>query len=103
MGIRERIQESLDQKPDLSPRSLSLRAGLSDSMMHKFLSGQTRSMTVDNLEKVAEVLEVNPRWLIFGDSPMQPDPKLAYIWDHIPPARRDQALRVLETFADGAA
>jgi DNA-binding Xre family transcriptional regulator len=100
MDIRARIEKILSDRPDLTPRSLSLKAGLSDSMMHKFLTGQTRSMTVENLEKVASVLSVSAQWLIFGDTANLPDSKLFYIWDHIPDEKRDQALRVLETFAD---
>ena len=68
--------------------------------MHKFLTGQTKSMTVENLENVAEALGVDSRWLIFGDDARPADPKLADIWDHIPQALRNQALKVLATFAD---
>lgn len=95
-----RINQILEASPGLTARSVSLEAGLSDSMIHKFLTGGTKSMTVDNLERVAEALGVNPRWLIFGDAPRFPDPKLAHIWDHIPERRRKQALKVLEAFAD---
>lgn len=56
-------------------------------------------MTTDNLEKIARALEVNPRWLMFGDLPKQLDPKIAYIWDRIPGDRQQQALAILETFA----
>lgn len=101
MDIRDRIRKVLDERPDLSPRNVSLAAGLSDSMIHKYLTGATRSMTVENLESVAKALGVNSRWLIFGDAPQMPDEKLVHIWDHIPQRRRDQALRVLEAFVEG--
>ena len=100
MDIRSRIKETLDAKPDLSPRSVSLSAGLSDSMVHKFMTGATKSMTVDNLEKIAGALGVSARWLIFGDGSREVSPQLVYIWDHIPAARRDQALKVLEAFVE---
>jgi hypothetical protein len=57
-------------------------------------------MNVDNLEALAEALGVNSRWLIFGDAPKVPDDKLVYIWDRINDQRRQQALKILETFAD---
>lgn len=101
MDIRDRIRKVLDERPDLSPRNVSLSAGLSDSMVHKYLTGATRSMTVENLEAIAKALGVSPRWLVFGDGPAEPDGKLVYIWDHIPKRRREQALRVLEAFVDG--
>ena len=46
MGMRERIQSVIDNTPDVSVRSVSLAAGMSDSMLHKFLRGQTDSMTI---------------------------------------------------------
>lgn len=81
----------------LKERRVSLDAGLSDSMLNKFLAGKTQSITVDNLEKIAKALGVSFRFLMFGD---QEDEKLHYIWDYIPDRRRAQALKVLETFAD---
>lgn len=100
MDIRERIRQTLDESPGLTVRGVSIAAGLSDSMLHKYLTGQTRSMNVDNLEALADALGVNSRWLIFGDAPKLPDAKLVYIWDRIADLRREQALKVLETFAD---
>lgn len=51
----------------MSVRSVSLSAGLSDSMLHKFLTGQTDSLTIKTAEKLAEALGVDARWLIFGE------------------------------------
>lgn len=100
MPIRARINQLLQENPHLSVRRVSLDAGLSDSMLHKYLTGQTASMTVANLEKLASALGVSSRWLIFGDTPREDDPELALIWGHIPAAKRAQALKVLEAFAD---
>lgn len=100
MDVRMRINQTLAGNAGLTIRGVSLEAGLSDSMLHKFMTGQTASMTVANLEKVADALGVNPRWLIFGDTPRYPDPKLAHVWDHIPARRREQALKVLQAFAE---
>ena len=96
MDLRQRIDRAMKAK-DLTLRGVSLAAGLSDSMLHKFMTGQTRSITVDNLEKVAEALGVSLRHLMFGDPDEE---KVSYIWDHIPERRRQQALQVLQTFAD---
>lgn len=96
MDTRSRL-EALIKEKGLTTRKVSLDAGLSDSALHKYLTGQTRSITVDNLEKVAQALGVSLRHLMFG-SPQ--DESLHYIWDYIPDKRRKQALDVLETFAD---
>ena len=103
MDIRDRIKAILAENPEMTARSVSLAAGFSDSMVHKFMTGQTRSMTLESLEKLAGALGVNPRWLAFGDAPRELPDNVAYIYDHIPPERRQQALRVLETFADESA
>lgn len=96
MDARGRLKLVIDEK-GLSARGVSLAAGLSDSMVHKFLTGQTRSMTVDNLEKIAKALGVSFRYLMFGDAEYE---NVVYIWDHIPERDRKKALRILEEFAD---
>lgn len=97
MDLRVRIQALIDRDPELTYRKVSLAAGLSDSMLHKFMTGQTKSMTVENLEAIAGALGVSLRHLMFGSPD---DEKVAYIWDRISDNRRKQALQVLETFAD---
>jgi len=97
MDLRVRIQAIIDQNPGLTYRKVSLDAGLSDSMLHKFMTGQTKSITVENLEAIARALGVSLRHLMFGHPD---DDKVAFIWDHIPERRRQQALQILETFAD---
>lgn len=105
MDIRARVWKVLDEHPEWSPRSISLAAGLSDSALTKFLNpnkpGGIKSMTLENMEKIAAALGVSTRWLIFGeDYPREINPKIVYIWDHIPERRREQALQILETFTE---
>jgi len=71
MDVRARINQIITDTPGLSVRSVSLAAGLSDSMLHKFLSGQTDSLTIKTAEKLADALNVDARWLIFGEG--EPD------------------------------
>ena len=98
MTIRDRIQEVLDEKRELNLTNVALAAGLSNSALHKFMKGSIRSMTVESFEKIAEALGVSSRWLVFGDSPKEPEAKLVYIWDKIAENKKVQALRVLQTF-----
>lgn len=85
MDLRDRIREAIDRKPEMTIRNASLKAGLSDSALHKFLSHQTKSITIDNLEKLADALGVSLRWLLFGDPEVE---NVHFIWDHIPERRR---------------
>ena len=96
MDLRARIQAEIDKRPGMTVRSLSIQAGLSDSALHKFMTGKTKSLTTDNLEKIADALALSVRELWWGDA----DGKLSYLFDHIPSERREQAIGVLETFAD---
>ena len=100
MPIRARIDEAIASQPGMNYRKLSLAAGLSDSMMHKFMTNFTQSMSIDRLITVADVLNVDPRWLIFGET-TAPN-SVQYIWDGIPDAKKAQALAILKTFSDDA-
>lgn len=104
MDVRGRIRQILDENPEWSPRSVSLKAGLSDSMLTKFLNpdkkGGVQSVTLETLEKIAEALGVNARWLAFGDYPRERDPKIVNIFDRIAERNKEQALRVLESFTE---
>lgn len=96
MDLRERLQSEIDKRPGMTVRGLSLKAGLSDSALHKFMTGKVKSLTTDNLERIAAALDMSVRELWWGNA----DGKVTYIWDHIPEDRKAQALRVLEAFAD---
>lgn len=96
MDLRARIEAVMAEK-DMSARAVSLAAGLSDSMLHKYLTRQTTSITVDNLEKIASAMGVSFKYLVFGEAEHE---KVVYIWDRIAERDRERALRVLEEFAD---
>lgn len=59
-----------------------------------------RPYNQDFLEACAEVLQTDPASLLMRN-PAEPD-FMWSLWDRIPEARRDQASKVLETFADPA-
>lgn len=67
MDLRARIEAVIEKRPDLTVRKVSLLAGLSDSWLHKLLKGGVRSPTLETIEKLAEALDVDPRWLAFGE------------------------------------
>lgn len=98
MDVRARLRAAIDEK-QTSARAVSLKAGLSDSMVHKFLTGQTSSLTLETLNKIAEALGVDPVWLAYGEGDPEAATELNKVWERIAEADRAQALRVLETFA----
>ena len=99
MDMRERILAVIAEKPEMTVRSVSLGAGMSDSMLNKFLKGHTESMTIKNAEKLAAALMVDPQWLIFGEGEPDLAGDIDGLFARIPPDQREQARRVLETFA----
>ena len=97
-SIRERLEGAVNLNPDMTYRKLSLLAGLSDSMIHKFMTGATQSMSIDTLINIAEVLNVDPRWLIFGDTRLRDS--LASTWERISDSDKPRALAILRLFAE---
>jgi transcriptional regulator with XRE-family HTH domain len=67
MDMRHRIQAVISADPNLSVRGVSLAAGMSDSMLDKFLKKKTDSMTLKNAENLAKALGVDFIWLISGE------------------------------------
>ena len=99
MDIRARIRSVIAANPELSVRGVSLAAGLSDSALHKFLTGATESITLKTVEKLAKALNVDERWLAYGEGDPEMAGDIADTWDRIPAEQREQAKRILETFA----
>ena len=97
MSIRARIDEAIALNPGMTYRKLSLASGLSDSMMHKFMTSSTQSMSIDKLITVADALNVDPRWLIFGET--TPPHSVTNIWDRIADADKPRAMAILEALA----
>ena len=67
--MRERL-EALS----LSPRAASVKAGLSTHFLQRVFAQEGTSLAVDNLLKLAEVLETSPEWLLTGAVPGEPPP-----------------------------
>ena len=61
MDFRDRIKAVINERPELTVRKVSLEAGLSDSALHKLLTGSTKSPTLETLEKLAYALDVDAR------------------------------------------
>jgi transcriptional regulator with XRE-family HTH domain len=98
MDVRERIRATIAERKT-TPRAVSLKAGLSDSMVHKFLTGATTSLTLDTVDKIAAALQVDPAWLAYGEGTPDLATDIAEIVSRIPEEDREQLKRVLEAFA----
>jgi transcriptional regulator with XRE-family HTH domain len=99
MDLRARITRSLDRHPELTVRSLSLKAGLSDSWLHKLLKGDVRSPTIENIEKLAEALDVDPRWLAFGEGDAEQFSDVGGILARLSETQKTLAVQMLEVLA----
>lgn len=99
MDIRARIISIIDSNPEMSVRSVSLAAGLSDSALHKFLTGATESLTLKTVDKLAEALGVDAAWLAYGEGSPERASEITKLWDRIADNQRDLARDVLERFA----
>jgi transcriptional regulator with XRE-family HTH domain len=95
MDTRQRLRKLIEQSDTLTFVSVSVRAGLSDSAVHKYCTGRTQSMTTDNLQKVAVAAGVSLRWLLFGE---ETSPVME-VFERIPESRRQQAIELLESMA----
>lgn len=99
MDIRDRIRAVIAEREGLTVRGVSLAAGLSDSALHKFLTGATDSVTLVTVDKLAGALGVDPRWLAYGEGEPDMATDIGRMFERIPPEQREQAMRILETFA----
>ena len=64
--MRDRLAQILQER-GLSARKVSLEAGLSDSLLQKFLTGQIKSLRTNTVEAIAGALDVSPQQLMFGN------------------------------------
>lgn len=95
----ERIQDALDEV-GLSARAASLQAGLSARFLTDLFSSAKLSISVQNAEKLAPVLNRTPEYLAFGRGQKLPGgADVIDIWDRIPNNSRDEARRMLESLA----
>lgn len=87
-----------------SVAELGRRIGLPRQTVHRWINGDTKNMTHENLYKVADVLQVRARWLAVGDTaPAQIDlgegdvVGLIKIYEAMSPQARDQWLAIGRT------
>jgi len=68
----DRLNEALEGK-GWKPAELAKAMGISPQSIYLVQSGDTKSMTPENLFKAADALEVNARWLGTGNGPKAPE------------------------------
>ena len=99
MDIRDRIRSIINENPEMTVRSVSLAAGLSDSALHKFLSGATDSLTLKTVDKLADALGVDPQWLAYGEGDPEQASEVSNLVARMTKTERERALRILEALA----
>ena len=103
-SIASRIRTAMAACGMKSVAELGRRIGLPRQTVHRWINGDTKNMTHENLYKVADVLQVRARWLAVGDTaPAQIDLAegdvvgLLKIYESMPPAAREQWLAIGRT------
>jgi transcriptional regulator with XRE-family HTH domain len=103
-SIASRIRTAMTACGMKSVAELGRRIGLPRQTVHRWINGDTKNMTHENLYKVADVLQVRARWLAVGDTaPAQIDlgegdvVGLIKIYESMPSAARDQWLAIGRT------
>lgn len=98
-NLVDRIQEALDES-GLSARAASMQSGLSPRFLTDLFSSAKLSISVQNAEKLAPILNRTPEYLAFGRGKKLPGgADVIDIWDRIPSQSRDEARRMLESLA----
>ena len=100
MDFRDRIKAVINERPELTVRKVSLEAGLSDSALHKLLTGSTKSPTLETLEKLAYALDVDARWLAYGEGDPERATDLGALIERMSQDDQEQAYAVLKARAD---
>jgi transcriptional regulator with XRE-family HTH domain len=103
-SIASRIRTAMTACGMKSVAELGRRIGLPRQTVHRWINGDTKNMTHENLYKVADVLQVRARWLAVGDTaPAQIDlgegdvVGLIKIYEAMPSEARDQWLAIGRT------
>ena len=103
-SIAARIRIAMAACGMKSVAELGRRISLPRQTVHRWINGDTKNMTHENLYKVADALQVRARWLAVGDAaPVQIDigdgdvAGLLKIYETMPSAARDQWLAIGRT------
>ncbi len=103
-SIAARIRTAMTACGMKSVAELGRRIGLPRQTVHRWINGDTKNMTHENLYKVADALQVRARWLAVGDTaPSQIDlgdgdvVGLIGTYEAMPAAAREQWLAIGRT------
>lgn len=103
-SIASRIRMAMAACGMKSVAELGRRISLPRQTVHRWINGDTKNMTHENLYKVADALQVRARWLAVGDAaPAQIDLAdgdvvgLIKTYEAMPPPARDQWLAIGRT------
>lgn len=66
-GLISRVKQKLEEL-DMSPRDLSISAGLGQDFISELLRGRKNNVRSDNLDRIARVLQTSSQWLLTGST-----------------------------------
>lgn len=103
-SIATRIRAAMTACGMKSVAELGRRVGLPRQTVHRWINGDTKNMTHENLYRLADALQVRARWLAVGDTaPAQVDLAegdvvgLIKTYEAMPAAAREQWLAIGRT------
>lgn len=99
MDLRDRINSLIDADDKRTVRNVSLKAGFSDSWLDKLLKGGVKSPTLESIEKLAVALDVDPRWLAFGEGSPERYADIGEIVSRLTEQQAEMARQMLQVIA----
>ncbi len=97
--IQDRLRKALDERGwDIATLSRQI-PGLSHQSVYKWFSGETRFPRPDHLFLVADLLEVDARWLATGEGQMKREEDYNRLAEQLTPEDRDHWREVGYAFA----
>lgn len=74
MNLATRLREAREAAGYKEPAALAHRIGVKPSALYQLESGKSKSMKGENLIKLADALDVHPRWLLLGKGRRESQP-----------------------------
>lgn len=68
MELKDRIRKAMEVA-ELTPTTLSVRAGVSGGAVTHWLNGSTRALKSETADRIAKATGFNARWLALGEGP----------------------------------
>lgn len=94
MKVSEKLSAAMREKK-ISLRDLSDMTGIPKSALQRYTSGETERIPIDRMMKMAEVLEVDPAYIMGWTNLSEAQRKLHSIGERLPTAKQSSGWKML--------